>query len=191
MIFLIAWIVSSTIFSVYIFWTYILNPNGQWLLLPDLVHDTSPKLLIFIHFIGGIVINILGPIQVSSRKYHKQLGKIFIISSYITSLAGLLFIFVRGTVGGTIMSMFFFIYGLLMLYYTYNTYYYAVRKDFTKHMIFAIRLLSFTYGSMIYRLLYTYHYLFNIKVDFRGYYDILCNCLLIVIPYFISTYLTT
>ena len=92
-------------------------------LLPDL-YDGEALLstaAIGSHFMAGGVLLLLGPAQLigsvrrSVPALHRWLGRICFLSAGLAGLAGLGFIWGRGTIGGPLMDTGFGIYGALMV----------------------------------------------------------------------------
>ena len=73
------------------------------------------------HFMAGGVLLLLGPVQLigsvrrSVPALHRWLGRIYFLSAGLAGLAGLGFIWGRGTIGGPLMDTGFGIYGALMV----------------------------------------------------------------------------
>ncbi|WP_111670173.1 DUF2306 domain-containing protein [Algoriphagus litoralis] len=130
--------------------------------LPNLYQENSPAATtgIGIHFAAGGILLVLGSIQLIDKVrvtfpfLHRLLGKIYIGSSLLAALGGLVFIFVRGTVGGLTMDIGFALYGFLMGLAAVFTYLHASKGRFAKHRHWALRLYALAIGSWIYRMDY-------------------------------------
>lgn len=72
----------------------------------------------------------------------------------MAAIGGLVFIIVKGTVGGTVMDIGFSIYGLLMLISAIETYRHAAAGRIEKHRGWALRLYALAIGSWLYRMDY-------------------------------------
>lgn len=118
-------------------------------------------------------------IRIKWPKLHRSLGKIYLLSCFLTSLGGLGFIFVKGTIGGLLMDLGFSIYGVTMLVCTFMTYQKAREKNFIAHRQWALRLFSLAIASWLYRMDYgLWELLANLKGhtdDYRGSFDTLMN----------------
>jgi hypothetical protein len=113
-----------------------------------------------LHFITGGVILILGSIQlieairVRYPVFHRWIGRIYVLSSLLTAVGGLIFIIAKGTIGGPVMNIGFSLYGLLMLMAAIETYRHAVAGRIDKHRAWALRLYALAIGSWLYRMDY-------------------------------------
>lgn len=119
---------SGAIFAVYIiafFGGAVIGGAGQrWNgALPGLYAARSPLINIAIgaHFLAGGVLLLLGPNQVigGGRRavpwLHRWLGRVYVVSTGVAGLGGLVFIVGRGTIGGLVMDVGFGLYGALMV----------------------------------------------------------------------------
>lgn len=113
-----------------------------------------------LHFAAGAIILVLGSIQLIESirtKYpvfHRWIGRIYVSSSLLTAIGGLIFIIVKGTIGGLVMNIGFFLYGLLMLIAGVKTYRNAAAGRINKHRAWALRLYALAIGSWLYRMDY-------------------------------------
>jgi len=113
-----------------------------------------------LHFATGGIILILGSVQlvgcVRSRfpALHRWVGRLYILSSLLAAVGGLVFIAIRGTVGGTVMDTGFSLYGLLMFVAATETYRHAVGGRLERHRAWALRLYALAIGSWLYRMDY-------------------------------------
>lgn len=134
-----------------------------------------------LHFLAGGVILILGCIQLlpSIRQHvpslHRISGRVYLLACLITSIGGLVFITVRGTIGGLLMDLGFGLYGALMFVCAVQTYRYARRKEFARHRAWALRLFALAVGSWLYRMEYGLWFMFTDGIghqdDFKGWFD--------------------
>ena len=110
--------VSTLIFGLYILFFYAIalfnGETNQWNeILPGLYDDSNKAstIGIGIHFITGGIILILGCIQLFDRirkrypKFHRWVGRLYVLASMITALGGLTFILLKGTIGGWVMDL--------------------------------------------------------------------------------------
>ncbi|HVF81860.1 MAG TPA: DUF2306 domain-containing protein [Flavisolibacter sp.] len=113
-----------------------------------------------LHFATGGIILLLGSIQLISavRKrfpaLHRWVGRLYILSSLLAALGGLIFIVVKGTIGGTVMNIGFGLYGVLMFAAAIETYRQARAGQMEKHRAWALRLYALAIGSWLYRMDY-------------------------------------
>jgi Predicted membrane protein (DUF2306) len=113
-----------------------------------------------LHFATGAVILLLGSIQlieairVRYPVFHRWIGRIYVLSSVLAAIGGLIFIVVKGTIGGLVMNIGFSLYGLLMLISGVQTYQYAAAGRIDIHRKWALRLYALAIGSWLYRMDY-------------------------------------
>lgn len=162
----LVWI-SSALFGLYILAFYfkgLLSGNTtQWNeVLPGLYDTTTPNATygIGLHFAAGGIILILGSLQfietirLKFPAIHRWSGRIYVFASLLASLGGLIFILVKGTIGGLIMDVGFSGYGILMFMAAVQTIRFARKGEFETHRKWAIRLYALAIGSWLYRMDY-------------------------------------
>ncbi len=88
------------------------------------------------------------------RGLHRPLGWLVCLALSGTSLAGLVYILRLGTIGGGMMSLFFSIYGGLILLGVANVITYARAGQWRAHRNWALRLSCLTLAGVFYRLHY-------------------------------------
>ncbi|MFC5412416.1 DUF2306 domain-containing protein [Larkinella bovis] len=113
-----------------------------------------------LHFATGGIILVLGSIQlidavrVRFPAVHRWIGRLYVLSSLLAAIGGLVFIALKGTIGGWVMDAGFSLYGLLMLVAGLQTYRYAVARKLDEHRAWALRLYALAIGSWLYRMDY-------------------------------------
>ncbi|PHI18406.1 hypothetical protein CEQ90_18055 [Lewinellaceae bacterium SD302] len=179
---------SALIFGTYILlfyaWAYVSGNTSQWNeVLPGLYDSESrgSTIGIAIHFLAGGIILILGCLQLVDRvrvKYprvHRIVGRVYVMAALAAALGGLVFIALKGTIGGTVMNAAFTGYGLLMGLAAIQTVRYARAADFVRHRAWAIRLFALAIGSWLYRMGYGFYIGFSDQTghtaDFTGWFD--------------------
>lgn len=136
---------------------------------------------ISLHFAAGGIILVLGSIQlieavrVRYSTFHRWVGRIYVLSSMFAAIGGLLFIAIKGTIGGITMDIGFSLYGLLMLLTATQTYLHAAAGRIDKHRAWALRLYALAIGSWLYRMDYGFWLLLTDGLghtdSFRGVFD--------------------
>lgn len=162
----VVWI-SSGLFGLYILAFYaaaLYQGNMQrWNeILPELYSPSSGTATagIGLHFAAGGIILILGSIQLIDALrnrypvFHHWVGRVYILASVFAGLGGLSFIFLTGTIGGTVMDIGFGLYGVLMLVCAVETYRHAAARRIDAHRAWALRLYALAIGSWLYRMDY-------------------------------------
>jgi uncharacterized membrane protein len=120
-----------------------------------------------LHFLSGAVILLLGSIQLIERfrnrfpQVHRWIGRVYIVASLITAIGGLVYIFLHGTVGGTVMDIGFTLYGILMFAAAIETLRHARAGRMREHRAWALRLYVLAIGSWLYRMEYGVWFLFT------------------------------
>jgi hypothetical protein len=137
---------------------------------------------IAVHFATGAIILALGPLQLIGqvrRRFpwsHRWLGRVYLLSAGVAGLGGLIFIAVKGTVGGVPMDAGFGIYGALIVVAAAQTYRHARARRWEDHRSWAIRLFALAIGSWLYRMDYGFWLIAAHRIghrpDFRGPFDI-------------------
>lgn len=162
----VVWI-SSAIFGAYILAYYGgAIPAGtmeQWnATLPKLYEPHTPAASagIGLHFFAGAVLLLLGPVQLISEvrrqapAVHRWIGRVYAFAALAAGVGGLVFIALKGTVGGTMMDVAFAAYGGLMVIAAVQTVRHAMARHIDSHRAWAIRLFALAIGSWLYRMGY-------------------------------------
>ena len=159
--------VSAGLFGLYILAFYAAALFGgnleKWNnILPGLYQKSSLRATtgIGLHFAMGGIILLLGSIQlinairVRYSVFHRWVGRIYVTASLLAAIGGLVFIVVKGTIGGTVMNIGFSLYGILMFIAGVETYRHARAGRIEQHRAWALRLYALAIGSWLYRMDY-------------------------------------
>lgn len=180
--------VSVTLFGAYILAYYagaIADHDlpGWNAVLPRLYERSTPAATVAIglHFFAGGVILVLGCIQLITpvrNRYpalHRGLGRVYVVACLLAGIGGLGYILVKGTVGGTVMSVSFGLYGVLMIGCAVQAYRHARARRIEAHRAWALRLFALAIGSWLYRMDYGFWLLLfggaGHTEDFHGSFD--------------------
>lgn len=144
------WVIITWIFTGYMFYEYIFQPNKNWNILPNICCTLHQKIPIYLHIFGACLILIFGPIQLLRIKGHIDTGIIYINGCIFASLFGLTFIALNDTVGGLLMTIPFIVYGILVLIFVMILIYNINRC----HYKWAVRSYILGSSSVFYRVLY-------------------------------------
>ncbi|SLN72418.1 DUF2306 domain-containing protein [Roseisalinus antarcticus] len=115
---------------------------------------------ISVHMVAGGLITILAPLQVipALRRrlpgWHRWAGRLTVALALGAAVAGLIFIALRGTIGGPVMNAGFALYGLCMGLSALQTIRFARARDYRRHRIWALRLFVLCIASWLYRVHY-------------------------------------
>lgn len=192
-------LIMSAIFTTRIFFEYITKEPIYWCntILTSLCNLYIPAFGMYMHFIGGSTILLVGSLQILPlfRKkelmfLHRILGNIYILACIITSTGGMLFILTNGTSGGPNMSIAFFIAGMVLFSFSIITYIYARKHNVEKHKEWAVRLYAQGLASMFYRIsyfvLFLLGYQFTQTSDFKRPLDMILDWWFFLFPMFMA-----
>lgn len=155
----------------------------------------AANLAIFTHMVTGAVITLLipfqliGPLRRRAPGLHRWSGRLIAIAATITALGGLIYIPLRGTIGGWPMDLGFALYGLLTLGAALQTVRHAKAKRIAQHQAWALRFFWLAIGSWLYRVHYGLWYLATdglwSNAEFTGAFDLAQN-FAFYLPYLIA-----
>ncbi|MEM1346220.1 MAG: DUF2306 domain-containing protein [Pseudomonadota bacterium] len=120
---------------------------------------------IFLHMLAGAVITLLAPLQLVGglrRRlpiFHRLSGYIVVATAVVAAIGGLLYIVLRGTVGGPPMDVAFAGYGLCLLVSAVQAARHARAGRLEIHREWALRTFVLAIGSWLYRLHYGLWYM--------------------------------
>lgn len=179
---------SALIFGMYILvfyaLSYVSGDTSRWnKVLPGLYDAENPGSTagIALHFLAGGIILVLGCLQLLEglrNRYpaaHRIAGRIYVVACLLAAVGGLVFIMLKGTIGGVVMDIGFTGYGVLMFLAAIQTVRFARRKEFKRHRAWALRLFALAIGSWLYRMDYGFYIGFGGREghteDFTGWFD--------------------
>jgi hypothetical protein len=162
----IVWI-SAAIFGLYIvafyFGAVFDGALDEWNQSLPRLHEPRTILAtvgIGVHFAAGTILLLLGPVQLIGAirrkmpRLHRWTGRLYVFTALTAGAGGLIFIALRGTVGGTPMTIGFSLYGMLTIVAAMATVWHARERRFDAHRAWAIRLYALVIGSWLYRMDY-------------------------------------
>ncbi|WP_415920600.1 DUF2306 domain-containing protein [Tateyamaria sp. SN6-1] len=147
-------------FSWYALWRGVGGLSGDAAARGRLAGTATSDLAIFGHMVLGGVITLLavvqwaGPLRRRWPRLHRVSGRTLAPLALITAVSGLIYIALRGTIGGPIMSVGFALYGGLMAVAAVQTYRHARAHAIDAHRAWGLRLIVLCLGSWIYRVHY-------------------------------------
>lgn len=157
--------------------------------------NATANFTIFAHMIAGGIITCLVPFQLIRPlrrrlpAVHRLSGRIIGAAAIVTAIGGLLYIPLRGTIGGWPMDAGFTLYGALTLLTAVQTVRHARAKRFDAHYVWALRFFWLAIGSWLYRVHYGLWYLATDGLwsnpDFTGAFDLVQN-FAFYLPYLIG-----
>jgi hypothetical protein len=90
---------------------------------------------------------------------HRWSGRLIILAAVVTAIGGLVYIPLRGTIGGMPMNIGFSLYGVMVLLTALQTIRYARARRIADHNAWALRFFWLVLGSWFYRVHYGLWYL--------------------------------
>jgi hypothetical protein len=200
----VVWI-SSAIFGAYNLIHYFgAMPAGtmeDWnATLPDLYEAQTPAASagIGLHFVTGALLLLLGPVQLISSirarlpAVHRWIGRVYAAAAFLAGVGGLVFIAMKGTVGGVMMNIAFATYGALTVLAAVQTVRHAMARRIDVHRGWAIRLFALAIGSWLYRMGYGLFFAFGGTDNpghtpaFNGWFDHVMNWAFFVPPLIVA-----
>ncbi|MDW3223327.1 MAG: DUF2306 domain-containing protein [Paracoccaceae bacterium] len=140
---------------------------------------------IFGHMVLGGLLTVLIPLQIwtALRKrlpvLHRWSGRVLCACAVLTGLGGLVFIVLRGTIGGFWMDFGFALYGVLLSLSALQAIRFARARRFADHKRWALRLFVLSIGSWLYRVHYGVWYALTGGLastpTFEGAFDLIQN----------------
>ena len=179
---------SSLLFGAYILAFYVGAVADRDLpswngVLPRLYEPTTPAATVAmgVHLAAGGIIVTLGfvqlirPLRDRHPAVHRGIGRVYVTASLLAGVGGLVFIGLKGTVGGSVMSLGFGLYGVLVVLCAVQAYRHARARRIDLHRAWALRLFALMVGSWLYRMDYGFWQLLTGGAfstdDFRGPFD--------------------
>ena len=151
------------------------------------------NLAIYGHMIVGGVLTLLVPLQLlhpvrnSAPALHRIAGYVIAALALLTSVGGLIYILLNGTIGGWPMTVGFGLYGVLLAVSAVQTVRYARARD-PAHRAWALRLVILALGSWLYRVHYGLWYMITggayTSPDFSGAFDV-AQTVMFYLPYLV------
>ncbi|MDP3492220.1 MAG: DUF2306 domain-containing protein [Hyphomonadaceae bacterium] len=195
--------ISSAIFGFYILAYYggaiPASTLEDWnATLPRLYEGHTPAASAGIgaHFFAGAVLLLLGPVQLigeiraKAPVVHRWIGRVYAFAAFAAGVGGLLFIVLKGTVGGMPMTVAFSMYGALMVLAAVQTVRHAMARNIDVHRAWAIRLFALAIGSWLYRMGYGFWFLFAGEMghteDFSGWFDYIMDFAFFIPPLIVA-----
>ncbi len=148
-----------------------------------LMHQGAPvaSLGMFSHMIAGGLLTVLalfqsiGALRRRWPRLHRLGGRVVVVLALLTALGGLVYIALKGTVGGAGMSAGFALYGFCVGGCAIFTWRAARAGDFVRHRRWGLRMVWLAIGSWLYRVQYGAWYALTDGLastpDFAGAFD--------------------
>eukprot|EP00931_Biecheleriopsis_adriatica_P052342 TRINITY_DN30435_c0_g1_i2.p1 TRINITY_DN30435_c0_g1~~TRINITY_DN30435_c0_g1_i2.p1 ORF type:complete len:306 (+),score=7.04 TRINITY_DN30435_c0_g1_i2:100-1017(+) len=152
------WVLFGVLFMYFVYG--VSDVHKRWAtVLPNLGETTGRAACMGVHFVCGSIITLLGVWQVHPKSrtprwldWHRQGGRLYMISSVLAALGGLGFIMQqRILVGGLPMTMAFTLYGVSVLVTALKAWWAIRHGDVESHRRWALRTFSLGIASFLYR----------------------------------------
>jgi hypothetical protein len=150
---------------------------------------------VFAHMMLGALVTLLAPLQLISclrdrwPVVHRAAGYLLFVAAILTAGGGLVYIAVRGTIGGVLMDIGFSLYGACLIVAAVMTVRHARRREREHHRRWALRFFVLAIASWLYRVHYAvWHAVtggWGSEKDFSGLFDQIQNFAFFV-PYLIA-----
>jgi Predicted membrane protein (DUF2306) len=120
--------------------------------------DAMGNIAVGVHLFLAFVVTVCGPLQLISQirtyapTFHRWNGRIYLTTAVVTSIAGLVMLFNRGSVGGTIQHVGIALNAVLVIIFAALALRYALARDFVTHRRWALRLFLVVSGVWFYRI---------------------------------------
>lgn len=120
--------------------------------------DVIGNMALAIHLFLAAIITFGGPLQFIPKVrakfpvFHRWNGRIYIITAFLISLAGLYMVHFRGVVGGTIMAMGNTLNASLIMIFAGMAWKTAIARDFVAHKRWALRTFLMASGVWFFRI---------------------------------------
>ncbi len=120
--------------------------------------DSFGNIAVGVHLFLAFVVTICGPLQLIPQirtyapAFHRWNGRIYLTTAVVTSIAGLVMLFNRGSVGGTIQHVGIALNAVLVIIFAAMALRYALARDFVTHRRWALRLFLAVSGVWFYRI---------------------------------------
>ncbi len=122
-----------------------------------IVGDPVGNLAMAVHLLLAVLVTVGGPLQLIPQlrriapKFHRWNGRFFIPAVFVTSVAGLYMVWVRGTAGDFVQHLGVSLNAVLIMTFAVLALRYALARDLDTHRRWALRLFLVVNGVWFYR----------------------------------------
>jgi hypothetical protein len=119
--------------------------------------DWKGNIVVGLHVLLAAIMVVGGPLQlipmVRSQfpRFHRWLGRLYVITAIMVSTAGLVMVWTRGSVGDTIQHICISAQAIYIISFALLTINYARKRQFAKHRLWALRLYMVANGVWFFR----------------------------------------
>ena len=172
--------VAALLFASFTIFHYVLSDHSKtWDETdPGLYRKQQPvaNYLILFHFLGGIFLMLIGPIQLISTirqrflLFHRWTGRVYILASIMASGCATLFVLMYGTSRGNVHeNVGNVIFGSAAFLCAIQSYRHAaITKKIECHKLWSWRLYAVIFGAVLYRLYVVVYYAFVFFTPWNG-----------------------
>lgn len=104
------------------------------------------------YIVVGGMLQFIPQLQSRARNFHRWNGRLYIITAFMVSLAGLAMIFLRGAVGSNIVAMGNFLNASLIMIFAIMTWRHGRARDIESHRRWALRTFLMVSGVWFFRI---------------------------------------
>ncbi len=163
------WFVVATL-GQWIFLTYVIGFYGKASVQGDFARwnkvlphgyiegDWIGNLVMGLHLFFAAIIIFGGPLQIMPQvrrrfpTFHRYLGRTYVFTAVLISLDGLTMVWTRGGVGDMLQHISISIQSIYIIAFAILAIYFAKKRDFTQHRVWALRLFMVCSGVWFFRL---------------------------------------
>lgn len=162
------WLVVATI-GQWLFGIYIILFYGKTTAMGDFARwnkvlphgyvegDWKGNLLVGTHILLAAILVVGGPLQLMTPvrdrfpRFHRWLGRVYVTTAIVVSIAGLIMVWTRGGVGDATQHISISIQAIYIILFALLTIRYAKARQFSSHKIWALRLFMVANGVWFFR----------------------------------------
>jgi hypothetical protein len=135
--------------------------------------DVAGNVVVGMHLLLAAIIILGGPLQIipyvrkHARTFHRWNGRLYMTVAVIMSITGLVMVWTRGSVGGMTQHLSISFNAVLILICAVLSLRFAMKRDFARHQVWALRLFLVSNGVWFFRIgLMLWLFLFKKPVGF-------------------------
>jgi hypothetical protein len=119
--------------------------------------DWKGNALVGLHILLAAILVIGGPLQLIPQvrdrfpTFHRWLGRTYVVTAITVSMAGVIMVWTRGTVGDTLMHVSNSVQALYIIVFALLAIRYAKTRQFTRHRVWTLRLFMVVNGVWFFR----------------------------------------
>lgn len=112
----------------------------------------AAHLLLAVIIIGGGPLQLIPQIRARAPAFHRWVGRSYLLTAVISSIAGLYMIWTRGTIGGPVLQAAISLDGVLIISFAAIAVRFAIARNIVAHRRWALRLFMVASAAWFYRI---------------------------------------